>query len=212
MASNVERASLVKYQREARAWPQQQLAIIADVSLRTIQRIEKDGSAAPETLMAIAQAFGMNVGQLTPTAKSKGEASDKKRVHLLPRLTLGSELTYLVAGVDHLQFEHDDDDDQRSVRAMADVLKAFKQDMVRLHDADEAQRPKLEGELSQELKGIDALGYYFFGIRRVIPKLDGEKQSLVSMATFYMSHSRSPRVVRDKATMVVPAVLAEVAQ
>ncbi|WP_207393320.1 helix-turn-helix transcriptional regulator [Duganella aceris] len=57
-------SSTVKRLRAERAWSQEQLAEIADVSLRTIQRVEAEGGASRETRMAIAAAFGINVGEL----------------------------------------------------------------------------------------------------------------------------------------------------
>jgi transcriptional regulator with XRE-family HTH domain len=210
MPADLKRAKFIKTERLSRGWTQDQLAQVAGVDTRTIQRLEKDGSASLETLMAVAQEFKMSVEQLTPPAPVDDQAAPQRRIHLLPRLLAGNELTYLTSNVDHLQFEHDDDRDPRSVSAMKDVLKAFTGDVVRLHDSDPAERPKIEEELSREFAGLEGLGYYIFGIRRVIPKVEGDKQSLVSLATFYMSHRRSLRVVRDGGLMVVPALLTEI--
>lgn len=44
-------------QRVSRAWSQQQLADIADINLRTIQRIESSGNASHDSIQAIASAF-----------------------------------------------------------------------------------------------------------------------------------------------------------
>jgi transcriptional regulator with XRE-family HTH domain len=54
----------IKRLRTERAWSQEQLAEIADVSLRTIQRVEADGSASRETRMALAAAFDIDVRDL----------------------------------------------------------------------------------------------------------------------------------------------------
>jgi DNA-binding XRE family transcriptional regulator len=45
--------------RRERAWSQEKLAAIAGVSLRTIQRVESDGSGSLETNMALACALGV---------------------------------------------------------------------------------------------------------------------------------------------------------
>jgi transcriptional regulator with XRE-family HTH domain len=209
-SKNPETAVIVRKWRKDRGWTQSQLAVVADVDARTIQRVEKDGSASLETLMAVAQAFEVDVKQLTPDSTSKERISNAPRVHLLPRLVLGSDLGHILVGADLFQVEHDDDQDPRSVRAMKDVLAALKQDVLRLFDANPVERLKVEDELSKEIKGLEGLGYYLFGIRRVVPHFVGEQRSLVSMATLYLSHVRSPKVVRDKALMVIPAVLREV--
>lgn len=57
-------AKTVKRLRTERAWSQEHLAQIADVSLRTIQRVEADGSASRETRMALASAFAIDVREL----------------------------------------------------------------------------------------------------------------------------------------------------
>lgn len=211
MTKNIERAKLVRKQREERAWPQRQLADVANVSLRTIQRLEKDGTASFETLMAIAQTFSMDVKQLSPTSRIRAKASTQNRVHLLPKLGSGKDITNIVVGADQFQFEHDDDHDPRSIRAMKDILETLKQDVVRLYDFDPTERLNVEEELSQEIKGLEGYGFYLFGIRRVIPRVVRGQSTLISMATLYMSHSRSPKIIRDKAFMVIPAVLPEIA-
>ena len=56
-----------EFLRELRAkanWSQEDLAAASGLSLRTIQRVEKDGSAALETRKALAAAFGLRPEQL----------------------------------------------------------------------------------------------------------------------------------------------------
>jgi DNA-binding XRE family transcriptional regulator len=52
-------SAIVRKIRRDRAWSQEQLASIAGVSLRTIQRVEADGSGSLETNMALASAFAV---------------------------------------------------------------------------------------------------------------------------------------------------------
>jgi transcriptional regulator with XRE-family HTH domain len=51
------RGDKVKTLRMARNWTQQQLAEICDVNLRTVQRVENQGNASLETIMALCVAF-----------------------------------------------------------------------------------------------------------------------------------------------------------
>lgn len=55
---------LVRELRKAQAWSQDELAIAAGLNLRTIQRIESDGSASLQSKKALASAFGINVRDL----------------------------------------------------------------------------------------------------------------------------------------------------
>lgn len=133
MAKNSERARFVKREREERAWPQRQLAEAAKVNLRTIQRLERDGSASFETLMAIAGAFDIDVKLLNPTSKIQDKTKDQRRVHLLPRLTSGKDLANVIGGADQFQVEHDEADDKRAQDAMISILGLLKGDIVRWH-------------------------------------------------------------------------------
>jgi transcriptional regulator with XRE-family HTH domain len=55
---------LIKALREERAWSQEHLAMVAGLSARTVQRLEADGNASPESRMAIAAAFGVESARL----------------------------------------------------------------------------------------------------------------------------------------------------
>ncbi|MFL0801008.1 MAG: helix-turn-helix domain-containing protein [Agarilytica sp.] len=57
-------AALVKTLRSKKAWSQDQLAQVAGLSLRTIQRIENSGVASMDSRAAIAAVFEMNTEQL----------------------------------------------------------------------------------------------------------------------------------------------------
>jgi DNA-binding XRE family transcriptional regulator len=54
----------LRHERESRAWTQSHLAEVADISLRTIQRIEKSGFASPESTQAICSAFEIKVDDI----------------------------------------------------------------------------------------------------------------------------------------------------
>jgi transcriptional regulator with XRE-family HTH domain len=51
------RGDIVKQIRTSKGWTQAHLAEICDVNLRTIQRVENQGSASLETIMALCVAF-----------------------------------------------------------------------------------------------------------------------------------------------------------
>lgn len=55
---------LVKSERTRRAWSQDHLATVSGLSLRTIQRIEKTGSASFESAQALASVFSIDVAEL----------------------------------------------------------------------------------------------------------------------------------------------------
>lgn len=58
-------AQQIRKLREARAWSQEHLAEAAGLSLRTIQRVEAEGKASPETRLALAAALEVSVTELS---------------------------------------------------------------------------------------------------------------------------------------------------
>lgn len=57
-------AQLLKEHRTSRAFTQQHLADACDVSLRTIQRVERYGVASNETLMSLSAVFEVEINTL----------------------------------------------------------------------------------------------------------------------------------------------------
>ncbi len=55
----------IKILRTERAWSQAQLAEVASLSIRTVQRVEFDGKCSQESLLAFASAFDIDVKELT---------------------------------------------------------------------------------------------------------------------------------------------------
>ena len=64
----------VKEYRLARAWSQEQLAEMAALSVRTVQRIENQEAPSLETLSALAAVFEVSVTELS--GNSEGDADD----------------------------------------------------------------------------------------------------------------------------------------
>jgi transcriptional regulator with XRE-family HTH domain len=57
-------AKLIRAEREKRGWSQEHLANVADLGLRTIQRIEANGLASYESVSAIASVLGLSIAKL----------------------------------------------------------------------------------------------------------------------------------------------------
>ena len=54
----------IKALRQKHNWTQQLLADACDISLRTIQRVEKEGAASKETTMSLCAVFEVRQGEL----------------------------------------------------------------------------------------------------------------------------------------------------
>ena len=66
---------IVKNSRSARGWTQQQLAEIAGLSLRTIQRMENQGQASHESCNALCAVVELHREQLLLISRDAGSAN-----------------------------------------------------------------------------------------------------------------------------------------
>ena len=57
-------SQLIISERDKRAWSQQHLATVTGLALRTIQRIETNGSGSYESVTAIASCLGVSISEL----------------------------------------------------------------------------------------------------------------------------------------------------
>ncbi len=64
-------ADFVLERRKANFWSQEELAISAGLNLRTIQRIENEGTASLQSKKALASAFDLEVSDLDYKEKTK---------------------------------------------------------------------------------------------------------------------------------------------
>lgn len=79
----------IRSERESRGWSQGHLASVAGLSLRTIQRIEKTGSASYESATALASVFAIDVSHLRAgEAASSGRRAIRLSFELPLRLAL----------------------------------------------------------------------------------------------------------------------------
>jgi len=68
--------SSIRKLREERAWSQEHLAEVAGLSLRTVQRVESDGSASHDTRLALAAVFELDVSSLSvPSLNAQAPAA-----------------------------------------------------------------------------------------------------------------------------------------
>jgi len=83
--------------REERSWSQERLADAAGLSLRTVQRVEREGNASAETRLALAGAFGVDVGVLSEasTPVTLGSSRPQDRLDDDSRLQRGKFYSHL---------------------------------------------------------------------------------------------------------------------
>ncbi|RLV59453.1 XRE family transcriptional regulator [Parashewanella curva] len=95
-------AKTIKEYRLVKGWTQQHLAEICGVSLRTIQRVERYGTASNDTAMGIASAFEIDISEIINLVSTKDmwPKSNNKLQHyllvvvsLLVGMALGAGMT-----------------------------------------------------------------------------------------------------------------------
>src|SRR5438128_1758539 len=76
-------ANRLRLMRESRGWSQDQLAELAGVNRRTVQRLEKCGNASLETLRAIAVTLNVDISGFTASEATDRPSVEEEKVQLL---------------------------------------------------------------------------------------------------------------------------------
>jgi transcriptional regulator with XRE-family HTH domain len=87
--------------RGAKHWSQDELATAAGLSIRTIQRAEREGAASLQTIKAIAAVFQVDANVLLPPATSSDSSAESTKLDATKRRTLFAvaALTIVIAAV-----------------------------------------------------------------------------------------------------------------
>lgn len=85
-------------ERKTRAWSQQHLAEVSAVSLRTIQRVENNGTGSLETVKALASCFEIDVNLLFLPCVQSNKTRSKSKLAILSSLVMAmiSSVLFLV--------------------------------------------------------------------------------------------------------------------
>ncbi len=91
----------IKDLREKQGWSQDQLAELSGLSLRTVQRIEKDGKSSIETIKSLASVFELDFKELLEDGILK-QYSD---LEFLTRFELGKQVVDVIGGKHGYDFD-----------------------------------------------------------------------------------------------------------
>jgi len=89
---------ILRRERELRAWTQSHLAEVADLSMRTVQRIERTGDASMESAGALAAALDINLAVLMEASIVSEETTPAKSRSYKLWSAVGVISSVLVAG------------------------------------------------------------------------------------------------------------------
>lgn len=147
----------VRHLREKRAWTQEQLAEVAKISLRTVQRIEKGKSVSFASIKAVAEALDIEVDKL----KYEPQLNKEKET-FLPRIMAGNELLSIIVGADFFKFHHDDLNSEDEVSLVSNFFD-FLQDCDILDELGAGERVRVAFELGKMINELDSAGFWIFG-------------------------------------------------
>lgn len=90
------KADLIRRERMRRGWTQQQLAEISGLSLRTVQRVEGQGSASQETISSLAAVLEVPRDDILPL--DPASPNFQRAAHRQTLVNGGSLLTGMLLG------------------------------------------------------------------------------------------------------------------
>lgn len=185
---------LLKKLRTEKAWSQDELAIASGLSLRTIQRIEKDGNAALESKKALASAFDIKARDLDFDENSSAIADDNSDAFYF-RIEDGAKLSDIIDGACAFRMNHDTPKLEQEVELLASAAQSFQDWGDIWQDLEVGERVKATFDLSQIINELEEYGYWVFGVR-TNEKYPGIKDKKWPVANMYLMRSDNPRIIK----------------
>lgn len=186
----------IKDLRTARAWSQEQLAQVAGINVRTIQRIETGEPASFETLKSIAAAFDMDVAKLLEPKKSEQKKAEAASGDFLLRIESGTQLFSFFGATHAYQFSNDELDDDAKV----DIVGSFLQE---LHDwgdlwdeIEPAERVRVSHDFTKRIAELEQLGLWVFAGRTRRKIAAGEKLPTFNVLVVQVHRSDNPTIIK----------------
>lgn len=202
------RAKLVRTLREQRSWTQDHLAQVTGLSERTIQRVESDGSASKESLLALAGAFGIDVEALStePTKKSEKLPS----VKLLTIMKTGTDLLDLAIGSGMFQPSYSEPKDSETADLIGGLLGNLQDGVDIFSDMSIQQRIEFGMEMTDQLRQLEERNLLVFAHRRKV-KMKSQNDPNFSMVTeiftVVVTEATNPGIIRSENSVILPVVI-----
>jgi transcriptional regulator with XRE-family HTH domain len=197
----------IRTMRTARAWSQEQLAQIAGISPRTVQRAESV-AASFDSLKAIASAFNIDVGALMAPPSSQGsEPTPGNPVSFLLRIQTGTDLFKIVGASNAFLF----DQDELSSPKEAELVASFLQD---IHDyiaiwsgIEPGDRVRIAHEYTPRILELEASGLCVFAMQQERP-LSASDPFKIQVAVVCVTRPTNPAIVHlDQSVDALPTII-----
>lgn len=185
---------LVKKLRAEKAWSQEELAVASDLSLRTVQRIEKNGSISLESKKALASAFGIKTSDLDIKEDNSAFADEDSDAFYF-RVENGTKLAEIVGGAYAYRLNHDDPREQKEAELIASAVQSIKDWGEIWSDLEAGDRVNAAYDLSQLIQELESIGIWVFGVRtnESYPGLEGSKWPV---ANVFLMREDNPKIIK----------------
>jgi len=192
---------IVRRLRLDRGWTQEQLAVLANTSVKTIQRVENTGTCNLETRSALAAVFQIEISQLGGTEKieqAKHTGDDGLLYYRL--LSHGSEVVNVFQGSYWYRFSHEDPKSAEDAEFIAEIVQEIQDWSEIWTDIDAGARVKATFTLTESLKGAEERGFKIFGLRTrttfKIPTRDGKSEEIPgTVCNIHVAYADSDKIV-----------------
>lgn len=192
------RSAQIKELRTSRAWSQEQLAKMAGLDVRTIQRIEKGEPASFETLKSVASVLKLNVSDLLNEKKAeekkKTEAETPKGEFLI-RVSDGNQLFTLMDGAHAYAFNNDTLESDDDTQLVADFLQELHDWGELGDDIGPGERVRTAHEYTKRIKDLEDRGLWVFAGRNKRKYSSGDKPVSLSVFVVHVLKSTNREIV-----------------
>lgn len=191
--------SRIKAMREERGWTQEQLGLVADVSPRTIQRLEREKPARFDSLRALAAAFNVEVKDLLGTETQVGRPQEPPHVSFLLGLKRGSELFGLVGGAQIWSADQDELGNEEQIRLVASFFQDVHDYGEMWDEIEPGERVQVSQEFTSRISELEAAGLSVFGARQRKSyrfEFDGGKVIPMESCVLYVARASNPAIVK----------------
>jgi transcriptional regulator with XRE-family HTH domain len=194
-------SSRVKQLRTERAWSQEQLANICEVSVRTIQRLENGEKVSFETLKAIATAFDLDVRDLTEgqTSIPEGKEAQKANVIFMRRLTSGNELSAMIGGTHFYRLQNDELDTAKEVELVGSFFQDIRDIGDIWDDIEPMQKVEQGHRFTQMMGELEEYGLWVFAARtkaRYRPTLAQIEEFPMNIVSVLVLRDTNPTIIK----------------
>jgi transcriptional regulator with XRE-family HTH domain len=194
MSTNVS-GNVVKKLRLERGWTQEHLAHIADVSVRTIQRVERNGICDLETRSSLASVFQVAFKQLEGEAKiEQTKPLESSGLLYYSKIITGSGVVDIFDGCHGYRFSHEElrsGEDAEYISELTAQINDYSEcwDMI-----EPGPKVRATYDFGEMLKEMDARGFCLFGLRTrsktTLPSRDGTSTPFdMKIANFHFVYS-----------------------